>query len=90
MIRVPFLQAQHFGTKDTYNFMIIDLLGPSLEELFNRCNRRFSMKTSTLKISLNDSPPGNDLHLFFPSLSNTISGPDAGACGGSSHKTLDS
>uniref|UniRef100_A0A7S3H2P7 Casein kinase I n=1 Tax=Spumella elongata TaxID=89044 RepID=A0A7S3H2P7_9STRA len=46
MVNCPgFCTAQHFGTKDTYNFMIIDLLGPSLEELFNRCNRRFSMKT---------------------------------------------
>ena len=36
------------GKQGVYIILIIDLLGKSLEELFNSCERKFSLKTSTL------------------------------------------
>lgn len=34
-----------FGTEGGYNIMVMDLLGPSIEDVFNLCGRRFTMKT---------------------------------------------
>lgn len=34
-----------FGTEGDYNVLVIDLLGPSVEELFAKKKRRFSLKT---------------------------------------------
>ncbi|EGR32324.1 hypothetical protein IMG5_088120, partial [Ichthyophthirius multifiliis] len=37
-----------FGKDGDYNVMVIDLLGPSLDDLFNYCGKKFSLKTTLL------------------------------------------
>lgn len=34
-----------YGQERDYNVLVMDLLGPSLEDLFNFCSRRFTIKT---------------------------------------------
>lgn len=43
---VPWIM--YSGRQGDYNVMIIDLLGPSLEDLFKMCNRHFTLKTVLL------------------------------------------
>ncbi|XP_070147839.1 casein kinase I-like [Ovis canadensis] len=38
-------QIRWYGQEMDYNVLVMDLLGPSLEDLFNFCSRRFTMKT---------------------------------------------
>ncbi|CAD8110966.1 unnamed protein product [Paramecium primaurelia] len=38
-------QVYYCSTEGDYNIMVMDLLGPSLEELLTQCQRKFSLKT---------------------------------------------
>ena len=45
-LKVPCINIDfRYGVERDYNVLVMDLLGPSLEDLFNFCHRRFTMKT---------------------------------------------
>jgi len=50
--RSPFLAGipsiHWFGVEGDYNAMVMDLLGPSLEDLFNYCKRKLTIKSTLM------------------------------------------
>ena len=38
-------QVHYYGQEGLHNVLVIDLLGPNLEDLFDMCSRKFSIKT---------------------------------------------
>ena len=38
-------QVHHFGQEGLHNVLVIDLFGPNLEDLFDMCGRKFSVKS---------------------------------------------
>ena len=38
-------QVYYFGQEGLHNILVIDLLGPNLEDLFDMCGRKFTIKT---------------------------------------------
>lgn len=45
----PGIPAVHWsGTEGNYNIMVLDLLGPSLEDVFNMCKRKLSIKSALM------------------------------------------
>ena len=44
-VTLVLLCCRWYGQEKDYNVLVMDLLGPSLEDLFNFCSRRFTMKT---------------------------------------------
>jgi len=43
-----YLCCRWYGQEKDYNVLVMDLLGPSLEDLFTFCSRRFTMKTTLM------------------------------------------
>jgi hypothetical protein len=40
--------VHYYITEDDYNFMVLDLLGLSIESVFTNCDKNFSLKTTIM------------------------------------------
>jgi serine/threonine protein kinase len=64
-------QVHHFGQEGLHNVLAIDLLGPNLEDLFDMCGRKFSVKTVCLAakqmvcVMFSDCQPSRVWHLVL-------------------------
>ncbi|KAI9491740.1 kinase-like domain-containing protein, partial [Zychaea mexicana] len=64
----------YFGTQGDYNALVMDLMGPSLESLFEMCDKLFSLQTvSILGLQL---VKYCRLYLFDMGTDNTVMGVD--------------
>ena len=56
-------QVHYFGQEGLHNVLVIDLLGPNLEDLFDMCQRKYTIKTvCMLALQMVCSTP---LHTFL-------------------------
>ena len=55
----------YFGQEGHHNILVIDLLGPSLEDLFDHCNRRFTLKTVVMVAKQMVSVDSDSLAFFI-------------------------
>ena len=44
-LKKPISHYRWYGFEKEHNILVMDLLGPSLEDLFNFCSRQFTIKT---------------------------------------------
>ena len=76
MLAAGIPNLRYYGVEGEYNVMVIDLLGPSLEDLFNFCSRKFTVKTVLmLRIAGDLSGRGAAEHCKTKCVTNKWQGP---------------
>jgi serine/threonine protein kinase len=45
-----FPKVDYYGNEGSIDILVIELLGPSLEDLFNYCHRKFTLKTALMLV----------------------------------------